>query len=642
MATSGFNDAALAKLTAKLDDKLSKVAPKSQPTQRQPASSTSKPANDQRSPDKKRKQSNDYAQGRASSASKRSRHEGQPENKATTKTQHRRRSPASTKRDQRPVADGSEPPMPKTDNVLLEEILALGGNKDDLDLVGDADSDDDAPAAASGNTDKNLHAELAQFAAALGFDKIEPTPDEEDTEYTQEDEHNEKQSESPHSGEEDAEIESEVDSSDDEGENGGVPVATPPVKPHKGKTVSTTTIPLWFAPFRGVMPLTLRAKMFEQRPDWHAVSLPSLPSSLSSDAATASSAIASLKAYASSLLQQDTAAYGKSQAASSNHRFMSTIMTSGTMSDKVSALTLAAQESPLHNIKTLENLLALASKRNRGQALAALAALVDLLGPGMILPSNRRLYTFTSQPGLLGTLEKKQMRSWTSGQSLPGKITEQHLISWAFEDWLKESYFKMIQALEVWCDDEIDYSRMKAVDMVYALLKDKPEQESNLLRLLVNKLGDRERKISSRASYLLLQLLNIHPAMKAVVIRGVEQDIIFRQGQDMRAKYTAINTLNQTILSSKEPDIADSLLKIYFGLFVSLLKTGALSELDGEPQVAPKPKSMKRRRGPPPPRRDKQADAQTTAAQDAASKLVSAILTGVNRAVPFSQADSST
>ncbi len=59
---------------------------------------------------------------------------------------------------------------------------------------------------------------------------------------------------------------------------------------------------------------------------------------------------------------------------------------------------------------------------------------------------------------------------------------------------LKDAHFRIIQLLEVWCGDEIEYSRSKALDFVYGLLKDKPEQEANLLRLLVNKLGDRDRK----------------------------------------------------------------------------------------------------------------------------------------------------
>ena len=296
----------------------------------------------------------------------------------------------------------------------------------------------------------------------------------------------------------------------------------------------------------------------------------------------------------------------------------------------------------MHSTKSLDTLIGLAAKRSRGQALSASAALVDLLGPGSILPSDRRLRQFMSQPGLIGTLQKTGIKSWSSTQALPGKITKEHLISWAFEDWLKESYFKIIQTLETWCDDEVEYSRLKAIDMVFALLKEKPEQEANLLRLITNKLGDRERKIASRASYLLLQLLNIHPGMKTVVVKTIEQEVIFRQGQGIRAKYYAVNTLNQTILSTKEPQIADSLLNIYFGLFVALLKSGELSQHDGSPEAS---KGGKRKHKHKHPKQAKKAEDKSKAApsdREAAEKLVSAILTGVNRAVPFSQAEQST
>jgi ribosome biogenesis protein MAK21 len=375
------------------------------------------------------------------------------------------------------------------------------------------------------------------------------------------------------------------------------------------------------------------------------VDLEQLPEPSSDDLSPYLLAVSSLKAHAKTLLEQDTATHDASLSSSSSHKFMSTIMSSGTMSDKTSALTLAIQESPVHSIKSLENLIGLAAKRSRGQALAACAALVDLLGPGSLLPSNRRLRPFNSQPGLAGTLQKHKVKSWSVTQSLPGKITKAHLISWAFEDWLKEAYFRIIQALETWCSDEVEYSRVRAIDMVYALLKDKPEQESNLLRLLVNKLGDRERKIASRASYLLLQLLNLHPMMKAVVITSIEQEVIFRTGQNIRAKYYAVNTLNQTILSSKEPQIADSLLKIYFGMFVSLLKSGDLGQVENFSAAEKAEKvgdktSKKRTRAPP--HKKLEEDAKTVAERESAEKLVSAILTGINRAVPFSETDSST
>lgn len=343
-------------------------------------------------------------------------------------------------------------------------------------------------------------------------------------------------------------------------------------------------------------------------------------------------AIEALKSHAKVLLEEDAVKYRTSIFASSSHKFLSTIMSSGTLNDKVSALTLAIQESPVHNIRAFDALLTLASKKSRGQAMGAISALVDLLGPGSMLPSDRRLRHFSAQPGLIGSLQKTNIKTWRAGQPLPGKLTDAHLISWIFEDWLKDIYFKIIQLLESWCSDEIEYSRSRALDFVYGLLKEKPEQESNLLRLLVNKLGDRERKIASRSSYLLLQLQTSHPGMKPIIVRMIEQEILLHPSQDHRSKYYAINTLNQTILSSKEPTVAETLMRVYFELFVGLLKGGSLGA-GFENHVAKKndtenPDTVKKP-GKPGVKKPSEQDIE------AADKMVSAILTGVNRAAPF-------
>ena len=346
--------------------------------------------------------------------------------------------------------------------------------------------------------------------------------------------------------------------------------------------------------------------------------------------------IEALKKHAQTLLEEDTAKYRTSVFASSSHKFLATIMSSGTLTDKVSALTLAIQESPAHNTKAFEALMNLSAKKSRNQAIGAIGALVDLLGRGSVLPADRRLRTFAAQPGLIGTLQKTSTRSWRPGQPLPGKITDMHLISWAYEDWLKDTYFKILQILEAWSSDEIEYSRSRALDFVYGLLKEKPEQESNLMKLLVNKLGDRDRKIASRASYLLLQLQTSHPGMKPIIVRTIEQEILLHPSQDHRSKYYAINTLNQTILSSKEPSVAESLVRVYFELFVTLLKAGSLgiggAQTEGKPNGTEKGKKFENPDKPP-----AKTGLPKPSEQDveAADKLVSAILTGVNRAAPF-------
>ena len=335
------------------------------------------------------------------------------------------------------------------------------------------------------------------------------------------------------------------------------------------------------------------------------------------------------------------------QASSSTQKFMSTIMSTGTLSDKVSALTLSIQESPVHSCKPFESLIGLAGKRSRGQAIAALGALVDLLGNGAVLPSDRRLRTFNTQPALLWSLQEYASLPWEEGKELPGGVMPCHLIAWAFEDWLKAAYFRIIQLLEVWCADEIEYSRSRALDFVFGLLRDKPEQEANLLRLMVNKLGDRDRKIASRASYLILQLLNVHPGMKAIAISTIEQEVLLKPGQSLRTRYYAINTLNQTILSTKEPAVADALLRVYFDLFLTLLKSGSLENLEGAGGGADGDAKPEKGQGKGQ-RRGKTFKSQSHVVelsgneQETAQKLVSSLLTGVNRAVPFAAADEST
>jgi ribosome biogenesis protein MAK21 len=353
--------------------------------------------------------------------------------------------------------------------------------------------------------------------------------------------------------------------------------------------------------------------------------------------------MSNLKTYAKSLLEADANLYAsKHLSSSSSHRFLSTIMTSGTLSDKVSALTLVIQESPVHTTKSFESLLTLAKKNSRGQAVTALGALKDLLGVGVVLPADRRLRTFVAQPGLLGTLQETSISTWHQGQDLPGAITKAHLISWAYEDWLKEAYFDVLKVLEGWCSDEVEYARSRAVTYVYELLKEKPEQEANLLRLLVNKLGDPDKKIASRTSHLLLQLQISHPLMKSIIIHSIENELLLRPGQSSHAKYYAINTLNQTILSGKEENVAKKLLGIYFELFVTLLKKPEPKPLDapvvnrkGQIQGGGAPMGKKAKA-----KASKEEEAKL-ANEETTEKMISAVLTGVNRAFPFSKSDDS-
>jgi len=322
-------------------------------------------------------------------------------------------------------------------------------------------------------------------------------------------------------------------------------------------------------------------------------------------------------------------------------------MSSGTLEDKISAMTLLVQESPLHTRKAFEQLAGLSHKKSRNQAIMALTALKDLLGQGNVLPADRKLRPFGKQPALLSAFQGNAAQ-WKQGQDLPGDVEKVHLIYWAYEDWLKKAYFDMLKVLESWCNDEIEYTQNRALTFVSELLKEKPEQEENLLRLIVNKLGDTNKKIASKASHLLLQLQVTHPAMKEIVINAIESDLLFRPGQSAHAKYYAIITLNQTILSVREEHVANKLLDIYFSLFVSLLKvikperkmepklhkSGANSiKLNGKEQGGGGKPGRKAEQ------KAKSKENAYKAEEELSEKMIAQVLTGVNRAFPFAKTD---
>ena len=371
---------------------------------------------------------------------------------------------------------------------------------------------------------------------------------------------------------------------------------------------------------------------FEARADWFNLPGPGVDRTKAPAFTLPRYSLDQLHGYAKTLLDAENEAYKKSQQSKSSQNFYSTVIASGTLSDKTSALTLAVQESPVHNVKALETLVALAKKRSRAQAVDVLRALKDLFAQGSLLPSERKLHNFVSNPEVLACFGKS--KSWKPGDALPKDVEPRHLISWAYESWLKEVYFEVLKTLEVWCNDEIEFSKSRAISYVFELLKEKPEQEANLLRMLVNKLGDPVKKIASQTSYLIMQLMTAHPAMKGIIVSAVETELLFRPGQSLHAKYYAIVTLNQTTLSKTEDSLATKLLDVYFGLFVGLLKPAEA----GKPQkVILSDANAQGLNGSHQRRKSVKKPAESGGVQedDLRDKLTSALLTGINRAYPY-------
>lgn len=146
--------------------------------------------------------------------------------------------------------------------------------------------------------------------------------------------------------------------------------------------------------------------------------------------------------------------------------------------------------------------------------MAALEALCSLFLS--CLPSARKLVYFHARPLSLST---------------PSST----LIQWAAEDSYKNLYFEVISRIEALLADATLPPPVKSrlLTLAYSLLSCLPEQEANLLSLLVNKMGDATPTVSSKAVYLTAQLTVKHPNMKKIVAEEVER-VLFRQNANQK------------------------------------------------------------------------------------------------------------
>ncbi|EPS42897.1 hypothetical protein H072_3144 [Dactylellina haptotyla CBS 200.50] len=493
-----------------------------------------------------------------------------------------------------------------TKEMLLQEIIALGGTEEDLDLVGELDTDSEEEETVVKETGKVKNANKSDIEAFMK--EIGLVGANFESAKVVEDDNEEEDGEGEWTEDEEGEDDDEGDDEDDGDEE-----ETPSNSTKPTPTVQQSK-PLTALPSKG--PLTL-----EPQQDWHNIVLPALPSS--SDNISAAT-ISSLHTRGKDLLTEENTSYmSHNLKKDTNLQFLSQIMTSGTVEDKISALTIVCTDSPLHTTKTLESLLNLAKKKSRNQTIASLTAIKDLFANGSVLP-DRKLLPFAKQP-----LAKLVEYEKTNGID---QVSKAYLLLWAFEDWLKDFFFEVLKTLEVIANDGgVTWVRMKAVDMVFELLKQKPEGEVNLMRLLVNKLGDPDRKVASKTSHLLLQLMVAHPAMKSTVISSIESDALLKSSKNSHARYYSIITLNQTILTRSDDHVANQLLNIYFSLFADILGGAKPQRKPTKPSEEKLSKKAKKRID------QEKKDAELE--EESNSKLVSGVLTGVNRAFPFASID---
>ncbi|KAI9332947.1 CBF/Mak21 family-domain-containing protein, partial [Obelidium mucronatum] len=408
--------------------------------------------------------------------------------------------------------------------------------------------------------------------------------------------------------------------------------------------------------------------IFEPTPLWHAVELAPIKAP---KVYSAQDEVLILKMFekAKALYQEEVANYDKIKFQSASDRnFIKTVLKSGTTTDKISALTLLIQESPLHTLHYLRDQIihGMARKKSRRDALVAVDAVKDLLTSGGMLPDTRKLKYFRDQ----GVLNQG--------------VQPIHLIVWYFEDSLKRVYFEFLQLIEELSKDPLEHVKSKTLIYIVTLLVAKPEAEASLLSLLVNKLGDASNPLAFKAAHLLQsQLLAQHPNMKLVVTKEVERLLVRSKGNS-RARYACLSFLSQIVLRRDvDLEVSRVLVGIYFDVFEAIVESlknggaggGAAGEVDKKDKKGNGKKGKKNRYASSRPKKkgkpltaeqamadgeevvgdsEDEAEAEEGRADGAESshkkqmnhvvegidaKTMACLLTGVNRAFPYAQMD---
>ncbi|XP_037541965.1 CCAAT/enhancer-binding protein zeta [Nematolebias whitei] len=269
-----------------------------------------------------------------------------------------------------------------------------------------------------------------------------------------------------------------------------------------------------------------------------------------------------------------------------NSAWMKTVVSSGVLADRMAALTVLIQDAPVHSLDHVETLVSMVSKKGgRRTGLMALDTLRELLLSNL-LPEDRKLRPFAQHPF-------HQLEDRVSGNRAS---RDRRLVLWYFEHRLKLLVARFVSALDATARDTVPAVKAKALGTAYELLSGRPEQERALLVQVVNKLGDPAYKMAAKASHLLEALLRRHPNMKVAVCGEVER-LVFRPNIGTKARYYAVCFLNQVVLSHDESELASRLLSLYFSFFRTCIRKGTVE-----------------------------------------SKMLSALLSGVNRAYPYAGA----
>lgn len=216
----------------------------------------------------------------------------------------------------------------------------------------------------------------------------------------------------------------------------------------------------------------------------------------------------------------------------SDSKWLNTALHKGTSKDRANAGALLVQSNPLPNNAALESLITLTKLSNKTN-IDVFDCVTDLF-INSLLPSHRKLIPLQNRGNDWKVLKAKTLDKATK---------DQIYAYWHYENELRDIFHGYLLNLQSSLQNGKDVSKTKAIIAATKLLKSCPEREAFLLTVLVNKFGDPDKKIASKATYNLRQILMKHPNMAHVMVLETEK-LIFRNNITELAQHYGIGFLS--------------------------------------------------------------------------------------------------
>lgn len=292
--------------------------------------------------------------------------------------------------------------------------------------------------------------------------------------------------------------------------------------------------------------------------------------------------VSKYRAMADSIFQKEIQFAGKNTGRGSDERWVENTMKKGTLKDRIAATSVTVSSDPLHKFYALDGLLSMAGcaesggKSNSRVAQLSAQALEDLF-INTLLPKHRKLIPLTQRPLYLFEASK-------NGKNSKKTLSPRILLLWRFEEMIKSKYELFLRNyMSHTFKEGVEMHKIATLQSAAALLVAIPEGESQLLAMIVNKLGDPGKKTAAAAGHQLRLIVQKHPNMQLVIAREVQQ-LAHRSHLSPKALYNCIAFLNQLKLDKKEEPtkpggkpsetLPASLIKTYFRLFEVAVQGG--------------------------------------------------------------------